>query len=521
MDKLLSRRILVLSFPNWVTDISAPRVKQGKPFGVYAPAQAGLKLVAVNEPAKEIGLCAGMSVVDARALVPELELQELDTHLIQRSYALCARWASRFTPWVGFDTVPGHYSLVMDISGCAHLFGGERALVEIITNILSRRMISVRAAIANTIGAAWALSHYGAYEHIVLPVGCEYEALLPLPVAALRLPAASLDLCARFGLRQIENVAGIERSALTRRFGKVIVQRLDQAFGQLSEAVNPVVEPPQFRVQNTPLHPLIDMSQVVHYLNDMTAALSNLLSKEGRGAKRLDITLIRTDKARLSFSISMSQPSDLTSHMARLIDDRIERLNLSLDGAYGIDTLWLDAPRTAPMDMGQSHFERIISQSAPKIGYAFSALCDRLVGRLGATHFVRLSPHEDHVPERAVIYQTIFDHRPIENVDAHTPQTRPILLLPQAEVIDVIAEIPEGAPRRFRWRRRLYEIASASGPERISPSWWRTAYGLDVGYTRDYFRLEDREGHRFWLYRDGLYTDETHRPHWYMHGFFA
>lgn len=516
---MAEHRILIIWLDNWLADIHCPADMRAQAFAVTESRQGGEYLADVNLPAYQAGLRSDMRLTDARTLLPDLKTTRLDPVLSQRLLKLCVQWANRFTPWVG--QMEDH-DLVLDITGCAHLFGGERQLAARIMAALAKRKISVRIAIAGTIGAAWALAHYGSEPLTLLPLGQEREALRRLPPAALRLQASTLALCHKLGLSRIELLAKLPRNEIRRRIHPDALSRLDEAIGYKGEVVSPARPLPIYHCRQSLAQPVTELETIQHYLAPLMTALCAQLQAAGRGAKRVDLRLTATDGRQLGQSVYLSKPVALASHITRLFEDRLERLSHSLVVTYGIDDIYLCASQTVLLTARQSGFvEVLLAQSPSEIGQAFFALCDRLGERLGQTRLLRSVPQASHIPERAISFVPSLALQTMPACDPATPDERPIIMLTRAEPVEVIADIPEGPPRRFRWRRRLYTVVCAQGPERLSPAWWQSIGQHKAENTRDYFRVEDDNGHRFWVYRDALYSEAVTPPVWYMHGFFA
>jgi protein ImuB len=148
---------------------------------------------------------------------------------------------------------------------------------------------------------------------------------------------------------------------------------------------------------------------------------------------------------------------------------------------------------------------------------------DRLAALFGAQRVQRFQPQDTHIPEAAAVAVPAQYAGPTKTAwhmqrGKDDPPRRPLRLLAKPEPIeDVMALAPDSPPKRFKWRQVRHSIAHAEGPERIAMEWWRHQEQMP---TRDYFRVEDEEGRRFWLYREGLYA-ETREPKWFVHGVFA
>jgi protein ImuB len=538
------RRIAALWFPHWAAETSRADYDVAAPFALIDMHKNAQRLVALNQPAEISGLHCGMSLPDARALLPELQTAMADPQDAAARLQKCAYWLQRYTPWIGEDPSPEtadgltDYGLLLDISGCAHLFGGERALLQDLTDRLADyrdgRCITMRAAIAGSIGAAWGLARFSACDVTIVPEGQDAEAVLPLPPQALRLSAAHSELCRRLGLDNVAELARFPRADLTRRFGPEPVLRMEQALGQAGESLNPYLPPPQFMARQNLPYGVTHMDALADLIAELCDALAQQLQAAGQGAQRLDLALTRSDNAVMALSLPLAHPSAEATHMQRLFAERLARLSGGLDAGFGIEQLQLVASRTAAIVAPQENMSSVhqlggrLRKTAPIA--ALGGLYDRLVSRLGAHVVVRPVPHASYIPERAVRFASVMEaHMAADAATAPVdPAMRPLFMLCAPEPIEVIAEIPEGAPYRFRWRRVLHEVVAAYGPERIAPEWWDGVMGENpaaqtVGHncrTRDYYRVEDTQGHRFWLYRDGLYERETGYPRWFMHGVF-
>ena len=533
------RRIIALWFPHWAAEVSAFAHDATQPFALIDKHKNAQRLVALNKAAQAAGLHMGMALADARALLPELQTAMADNRQAKARLEKCAQWLQRYTPWVGHDTKVetahglAEYGLLMDVSGCAHLFGGARAILEDMAARFDKRGITLRAAMAGTIGAAWGLARFSPTSLTLLPEGQEAEAVLRLPPAALRLDNGHIELCQRLGLETVAQLARFPRRDLTRRFGPLPVMRLEQALGQAGESLSPCLPPPQFQVQQNLAQGITQMDALAELLAGLCERLAAQLHDEGQGAQRLDLMLTRSDNAVLALSLTLAHPSADARHMARLFDERLGRLSRGVDAGYGIEKLSLLASRTTAIEVPQEAMALSGRWRQATPVAALGHFYDRLISRLGSQVVLKPVPQASHIPERAVKLVSVLDTVPPPVLEAvPDPQTRPLFMLCAPEPIEVIAEIPEGAPYRFRWRRVLHEVIAAHGPERISPEWWAGFMGEDAAHhmahhnphhnqrTRDYYRVEDRQGHRFWLYRDGLYDRETTAPRWFMHGVF-
>jgi len=535
------RRIVALWFPHWAAETSRADYDATQPFALIDMHKNAQRLVSLNKAAGIAGLYPSMTLPDARALVPDMQTAMADLQDAAGRLQKCAYWLQRYTPWIGEDTMLqtadglNDYGLLLDISGCAHLFGGERALLEDIAarfaGYRAGRGITARAAIAGSIGAAWGLARFAAHELAIVPEGQDTEAVLPLPPAALRLSPPHIDLCQRLGLDTIAELARFPRADLTRRFGPEPVLRLEQALGQAGESLNPYLPPPQFLARKNLPQGVTQTEALTALIGELCETLAAQLQAAGQGAQRLDVALTRSDNLVLALALPLAHPSADAAHMLRLFEERLNRLSGGLDAGFGIESLQLVAAKTNAITAPQENIglSGRLRKSTPIA--ALGGLYDRLVSRLGAQVVVRPVPHASYIPERAVRFVSVLQAQSNASNAVVNPlvdaAARPLFMLCAPEPIEVIAEIPEGAPYRFRWRRVLHEVTIAYGPERISPEWWDGLVGEShagaKGHnskTRDYYRIEDTQGHRFWLYRDGLYDRETGNPRWFMQGVF-
>lgn len=467
-----------------------------------------------------------MRFTDARALCPALGGAPIDRAADDRCLTALARWAVRYTPCVLCD---GRDGLLLDMTGAAHLVGGEKALCRDVVRRLRAAGLTVRIGIADTAGAAWAVARYGPGGEV--PVGRTAQVLAPLPVAALRLSADAVDLLQRLGLTTVGSLYDIPRAALQRRFsapalGDAVVLRLDQALGRVEEALTFLAPPRTWRSTAHLFEPVTDRAQIESWLETLSHRLTESLGADGLGARRLRVTAYRVDNRLYHIEAGLGAPSRSPVLFQRLLAEGLDRI----DPGFGIDRLTLAADRVEPLAPAQTGLLDARGEEDPQ------PLIDLLRAKLGGDAVWRLEKVASHVPERAQCRSyspPAGPARPGRGPDAPPPAPgsvapRPVLFLPRPEKVEVMAEVPEGPPRQFVWRRTTHRVARAAGPERIEPEWWRRAG--TVGRPRDYYYLEDTGGRRFWLFRHGLYDrgdlgvgpPAPHcPPQWYVHGLFG
>jgi len=474
---------------------------------VLALRTGNRQLVAAASPeARALGLAPGMPLSQARALVPGLEVADADPEgdsaFLQRLALFAAR---RWTPRAAVTPPDG---LFLDLSGVSHLFGGEGAACVQFVHFAARLGFTARIAVAGTWGAAHALARFSDAPVTLCPNGGEADALAALPLAALRLEEDALGAARRLGLETVGELIAMPRAPLQRRFGRALVERLDQALGRASEAVDPVVpeEAPSATLRFA--EPIATSEAIAEALTRLVSRLTGTLAKRGLGARRVDLLCLRVDGAEQAIAIGTARATRDAGHLRRLLLPRIEEV----DPGFGIEAMRLVAARAEPLAPQMVEGALAGGKPAPDL----ALLVDRLAGRLGARRLFRIGAVESDVPERGVRRLPPFAK------PAQWPQwPRPVRMLsPPERVENVVALLPDQPPRRFTWRGRAYQVRAADGPERIHGEWWRARAEADA--VRDYFQVEDEEGARFWLFRRGNGTDpRTGDLSWYLHGMFG
>jgi protein ImuB len=525
----MKRRVVSLWLPNFATDRLTKRLDrrrpakggwQAKSLATVIAARGTLGIAAVNPAAEAVGIRPGLSLADARALVPGLTTFEADPTGDRGALERLAGWCGRYTPWIAVDEHaggPGAGSLWLDISGCAHLFGGEAALLDDLAQRLRAFGFDARAAVADTPGAAWAVARFAdAGATTVVPPGEARRVLAPLPVAGLRLSPVVVEALDRVGLGHIDDLATVARAPLAARFGAAPLRRLDQALGWTDEAISPRRPIEASRVRLAFAEPIGRIDDVAAALDRLLAELCTRLEKTSKGARRLELVLYRVDGTTANATIGTGRPVREVDHLKRLFAEKLG----TLDVGFGVETITLAATATDPLSPVQVGLD---GHGGTKERAAH--LIDRLGNRLGAGDVVRLSPRASHIPERASHAVSALAQAPCGETVGEPGRRlpRPLHLLPSPEPIQVVAPVPDDPPAMFRWRRRQHRVAEAEGPERIGPEWWLEeplAPASQQDRIRDYYRVEDSAGQRFWVYRDGPYRPGI-RPRWYLHGFFA
>ena len=470
-------------------------------FVLAFPDHGRMVVTAVNEAAQQQGIDAGIVVADARAIYPGLRVFDDKPELSIQLLNAVANYCIRYTPFVSIDPPDG---LILDVTGCAHLWGGEVSYVKTIINRFKSFGYDVCAAMADTIGAAWAITHYGKDE-FVIESNQQNVALLSLSPAALRLEQDVLELLFKLGLRQINSFISMPRSALRRRFGNHIIQRLNQALGYEDEIVYPVQPPEPYQERLPCLEPIVTATGIEIALKKLLESLCQRLQQEEKGLRSASFVCYRIDGKIEKIEIGTNRASHNTNHLFKLFALKIS----SIEPALGIELFILDASKVEDLPPMQ---EKLWAEKCGLNDRRFSELIDRIANKIGESNIHRYLPDKHYWPERSVrIASSLHEEM---NTSWSIDKLRPVQLLSKPERIEVTAPIPDYPPMLFRYKGKLHKIKKADGPERIEREWW-----LEEGPHRDYYSVEDEDGHRYWLFRSGHYTDNNYQ--WFIHGFFA
>jgi protein ImuB len=544
-------------------------------------AAGGPRIAALNEAAEAGGLKLGAPLAHARAQAESLQVRAVDPVADSAALRRLALWATRYTPTASpWSEENGADGFFLDIEGAAHLFGGEEMLITDLASRLQQNFgLPARLAVAATPGAAWALSRFHAAPLTVLPSGVEAAALAPLPVEALRLTAATCTALRRLGFKSLGSLLDQPRAPFAARFPAEFLRRIDQALGRVDEPLVPIVAPPVYHSLRYLLEPIFTQEAVVALAGRLMHTLVHVLTRDDVGARALRLSLYRVDGAVETVDIGLTLPTRSVSHVARLLELKLEALAAMQDAGFAFEAIGLAVTRAEPMPARQRELSPP-SHPSPAGGGGSgwgqdadqtercATLIDALRQRLGPHSVRRFEAVACHIPERTEILSPVDgealqspppgrrrstaesrragsggtnDGERASHGESWEQTTRPLLLLPRAEPTEVTALVPDGPPRRFCWRGVTYEVAGAQGPERIASEWWRlrtinpSAHSRDgedpilngaedegqQALTRDYYLVEDADGHRFWLYREGLYEREMAAARWFVHGLFA
>ena len=508
----------------WCTDLAIDRwrlvegLKYGEgldaaPLALIEDTAHGPRIVAANAAARAAGAAPSMRLTDARTLCPALVVRPADAAGDLAFLENLALWAQRWGPWSALDPPDG---LLVDTSGVAHLFGGEQALIADALALLNKRGLTARAALAPTAGAAWALARHGPTAAVQPAEADPRTFLADLPVAALRLDADVILLLRRLGLKRLGQIEGLTRENLARRFrnhrsaAANPLLRLDQIFGLRPEPLLPVVGVPAPLVQRRLMEPIRHRTLLDRVVEDLAADMARLLEGLGQGARRLELGMWKVDGEVIVRRLEMAAASRDPAHICRLFAARLD----DLDAGFGIELVRLRVPWAEPLHLSQADLDA----AAERHGTSLAACIDRLTARLGPEAVQRPVAHASHLPERAQRWQPSLADIPSSQEELRFHH-RPLKLLDKPESVAVIYETPDGLPRQFQWRGQLHKVARAEGPERIAPEWWRERSTVRL---RDYYRIEDETGRRYWIYRHGVIGDgRGGAPEWFIQGLFA
>jgi protein ImuB len=547
------KRIISLWFPKLASDRlvrTGEKDWRAEAAATVASRDGCPRLIALNPHARAAGLRVHMRLADARALLPDLVTAHAAPAADRALVEALAGWCDRYTPWVAVDPLGaalaeaeatqvcsaggfgGDAGLLLDVTGCCHLFGprsdkgdeeGERALLADLTDRLSRHDFACRAAMADTAGAAWALARYGETQAALFcPPGGQREALAALPIDGLRLDPPILETFLKLGLRRIGDLYGMPRAPLARRFGDQPLTRLDQLLGRVDEPIEPRRPPPAFRSRMAFAEPIGRGEDIAAATNRLLAALCRQFEQASVGARRLELALYRVDGSVDRTALGTGRPNRDVPKLMKLFEEKLG----ALDPGFGVELMILAAPEVEEWAGAQD----VLPETGTATRSSWSEdgtidLADRLALRLGTENIVRLLPHDSHLPDRVQTTAPPAGPAP-EGAWARLAAMkgpRPARLLQRPEPVKVTALLPDDPPRQFQWHRHTHRIVRVAGPERIADEWWRprpSGKHMPANIlppVRDYYRVEDDDGGRFWLFRDGSVNTAT----WYLHGFFA
>jgi protein ImuB len=499
----MSKRFVSIWFRYLTTDwftLHQPPLKN-LPFVLKAPSHGRMIITATNHAAELKGVVVGMALADARAIIPELQVLDDKPDLVDKLLKRLAEWCILFSPVVAVDPPDG---LMIDASGCPHLWGGDEKYIEAIIHKLRVRGYHVRASMADTQGVAWGVARFGKGP-LIVSTDHHTKALLPLPPEALRLEIESVERLHKLGLHQVGQFIGMPRASLRKRFGTHLIMRLEMALGHEIEPIEPVVPIAPYQERLPCLEPITTATGIEYALKELLKTLCFRLQQEQKGLRHAVFKCYRSDGKVEQVDIGTSRPSYHVTHLFKLFEIKLS----TIEPALGIELFVLEALKVEDHLPQQ---EKMWEGSAGLGDVRLSELIDRISSKVGMKSIHRYLPDEHYWPERS--YKAAQSLQEKSDSMWREDLPRPVNVLPTPEPIEVTAPIPDYPPMLFRHRGKLCKVVKADGPERIEQEWW-----IQQGQHRDYYRVEDEEGNRYWLFRLGHYHDKSFQ--WFLHGYFA
>ncbi len=492
-----------------------------------AKQKGAMRLASLDISAQSHRLREGQGVTEARAICPDLDIIPSDDAADLAFLNALADWADRYTPLIGIDAPFGKpQGLFLDITGCAHLFGGEAEMLNDIVSRFDKLGVYAQGSIAPTPGLAWGLArqcapsdHAADHVNAIMNWNNFETRFRQFPMAALRLPLDMLLALERVGLKKVKDIILAPRKPLMRRFGPLLLKRLDQALGQEEEPVSPHLPVSDLSVERRLAEPIGRQEDIETCIEQLSNSLRHDLEKRGQAGQEFMLLLFRMDGVVRKIMIGLSAPSRDAKRIRALFSQKLAAIYDESDAGTGFETIRLCVIQAVIKSNVQDSFV-----NGNNVQTNMHQLADQITARLGKTSVVKPVFHQSFIPERAASFVPIIEHKELDDpMMKNNVYERPIRLFSNPEPVTAIAEVPEGPPIRFKWRRSQYQVARAEGPERIAAEWWIDG---ESAQTRDYYRLEDKSGRRFWIFRQGLYERETHLsqgllPRWFMHGLFA
>jgi protein ImuB len=509
-----SRRILSVWLPLLPTDRLKrrwPDRLDKRPLVIAGKIDNALQLTAVDEMAARLGLHPGKALADARAMIPDITVIRANERADAKLLEAIADWCERYSPLVALDLPHG---LFLDVSGCAHLYSDETAMLKQVNRTILAQGFSARVALAGTAESSRALAHYR--PGTIIPSGREAEVIAPLPTEAIAADPLIIHALKRAGLKTIGQVAQRTRRELAARFGGAFVSLLDRTLGRGGHPITPRTPLPEIMAEHRFAEPVVTEAIIAETLKTLAQSLASILEKRGQGARVLEASFFHVDGQTRRIAIEMGQATRDPKIVCRLFREKLDVLADPLDPGFGFDLIRLAATLIQTLETSATILGANVHDTE------IALLTDKLAARFGGHRVMRFLQQDTHIPEAAAVcvpaqhYEVSkLPWKPIR-MPTESP-LRPLRLFAKPEPVEMIPEVPDDAPLRFRWRRALHTVVHIEGPERLAMEWWRHQ---EPQPTRDYFRIEDENGNRFWLYRDGI-AREIAQPRWYVHGLFA
>lgn len=467
-------------------------------------------------------------------------LAEPDPWAERQALVHLAHWCQRFSPTVGLDSAEPPESLLLDMTGLGVLFRGEEGLLAHVMAEFRRRNLMVRAALADTIGAAWAMAHYAGrerYAGMIVPPGQAMAAIEPLAVEALRLSPPTVQLLRELGLVRIGQLPLVPREEIAARFGSEPLLRLDQAAGRVAEVIVHEMPPPVVEAAWTFESPAERQELIQSALRAQLERLASQLAGGRLGVRQLECRLSCLGAAGtsiVSVRVGLYRASAAPAHLEELVALQLDSVTLP-GPVSAVAVAVLDA---APLEYRQRELFEGPRRLDPR---SVAILIDRLSGRLGRESVVRARLIADAQPEYTWRYEPLVGgaeatspsagrqirkdaypktkrrkakkqppNLPADQIGPLPCLARPLHLLPEPLQLAMLSVAPDGPPLGFRWAGKEHRTARIWGPERIETGWWR-----GQGIRRDYYRVETTSGQWLWIFRrlnDGA---------WFLQGQFS
>lgn len=497
------KRYLSIWFSNLLCDYLATKKTELKDqVYVFTHAERGrIMISAASSAAEKQGIFANMVLADAKAVVPDILAFDDTEGFAKKLLTRIAKWAIRFSPIVAVDEPDG---IILDISGCAHLWGGEDSYLKHILAKLTHFGYGCRGAIADTIGTSWAIARFGKKESIIATAQ-QYNAILNLPPVALRIDPPIYQRLHKLGLDCIGKFIQFKPSILRRRFGAELLLKIGQALGTEDEHITPIVIVAPYQERLPCLEPISTKPAIEFAIENLLISLCARLASEGLGIRSATLHGYRLDGKMTLTTIGTNKATNLVNHLFKLFELKISQI----EPALGIELFILTANKVEPIHI---HQEKFWSKAPGLADDNLARLLDRVAGKIGAQAIKRYIPQANHWPERSLRPALSLEEKTEVKWQKANPRPSELLNLPVP--IQVTAPIPDYPPMNFRYKEELHVVRRADGPERIEREWWS-----EPGEHRDYYILEDEKGRRYWVFRAGHYSEE--RSSWYLHGFFA
>ncbi|MDO9383876.1 MAG: DNA polymerase Y family protein [Hyphomicrobiaceae bacterium] len=494
------------------------------PLVVAEKVRGALRIAAVDQRASKLGLTQGLTLADAHARIPNLAVAEADAASDGRFIDRLAEFCDRFTPSVALDSPNG---LVLDITGCTHLLGGEAGLQAKVLARLNNIGLTVRSSIACTPDAARALARFS--KIAIAPPGKSEVLVKRLPVAALcGLERETVLALSRAGLKTIGDLSERPSQVLAARFGPGLVTRVMQTLGRENARITPLRSLPSVVVDRHFPEPFTQTEALEGVLASLLEDVVSIMQERDEGGRVFEASFFRSDGAIRRLAVQTGRPSRDVLAILRLYRERLDTLGDPIDSGFGFDAIRLAVPVTEALNQTQPHLDGHHLEGEAGENEAVGDLVDKLIVRFGRDRVLRFSALDTHDPDQearlvsaagmSVPNNRITTRGGWPEIAQGEPPLRPLQLFAPPQPIETLAEVPDGPPLRFRWRRVLHDVRRSEGPERIEPEWWRRNSDAQ---TRDYYRVEDTAGGRFWIFCQGFYGQADAHKRWFLHGVFA